>query len=58
MNDLRIHVDRRGRILIENFGADALALVQALAPNAPEVRRLLALTRETHRGSGDGERRP
>lgn len=40
--EIRFHVDRRGRILIENFDDDCLALAQALVPDDPAIQALLA----------------
>lgn len=42
---IRFHVDRRGRILIENFDDDCVALARALAPDDPVVRALVAAQR-------------
>lgn len=38
---LRFHIDRRGRILVENVGRAALPLLAALAPGDPVLRALL-----------------
>lgn len=32
--DLRFHIDRRGRIIVENAGPDALAVLRVIAPEA------------------------
>lgn len=45
MSEIRIHLDRRGRIVIENFTGDCLALARALAPEDPQIARLVAAAR-------------
>ncbi|MEK7865554.1 MAG: hypothetical protein AAB434_02660 [Planctomycetota bacterium] len=39
---LRFHIDRRGRILVENATRASLEIARALAPEDPAVRDLLA----------------
>ncbi len=43
---LRFHIDRRGRILVENTTRAALEVARALAPEDPAVRDLLARAEE------------
>lgn len=51
---IRFHVDRRGRILIENVTAAALALARALAPEDPA---LAAVPEPSPRRADDAPRR-
>ncbi|GEM_PF-5392591 len=46
---LRFHIDRRGRILVENATRASLEVARALAPEDPAVRDLLARAREADR---------
>ncbi len=46
---LRFHIDRRGRILVENVTRAALEVARALAPEDPTVRELLARAEDADR---------
>lgn len=53
---LRFHIDRRGRILVENATRAALEVARALAPEDPAVRDLLARAEDAERRK-HGQRR-